>query len=79
MGFRPQRYATGVYDEQVYYPLAAAETMADLEAYRWPDPDWYDYAALPALAAQFPDRAVDVRLHRPVLLSQPDCAGWSFR
>ena len=58
MGFRPQRYATGIYDEQVYYPLAEAETIADLESYRWPDPDWYDYAALPALAAQFSDRAV---------------------
>ena len=33
MGFRPQRYATGVYDEQVHYPLAQAETIADLEAY----------------------------------------------
>lgn len=59
MGFRPQRYATGSYDEQVHYPLAQAETIADLEAYPWPSPDWYDYAALPGLAAQFPNRAIE--------------------
>ena len=40
------------------HPLAAAETIADLEAYRWPDPDWYDYAALPGLATRFSGRAV---------------------
>lgn len=59
MGYRQQPYATGVYREQIYYPLAAAETIADLQAYRWPSPDWYDYAALPDLAAQYPDRAIE--------------------
>lgn len=58
MGYRVQAYATGSYSEQVYYPLAEAETIADLDAYRWPSPDWYDYSALPGLAAQYPDRAV---------------------
>ena len=58
MGFRPQRVAGGSYDEQVYFPLAQAETIADLEAYAWPSPDWYDYARLPELAAQFPGRAI---------------------
>lgn len=58
MGSRRQAYAGGVYNEQVIYPLAAAETIADLEAYRWPDPDWYDYAALPALAARCSSRAI---------------------
>jgi len=57
-GYRPQAYGTGVYLEQVYYPLADAETIADLEAHRWPSPDWYDYAALPSLAAQYPNRAI---------------------
>lgn len=59
MGFRPQSYATGVYNEQVHYPLAAAETIADLRAYRWPSPDWYDYSALPELAAHYPGRAIE--------------------
>ncbi len=59
MGFRRQEFQGGSYDEQVYYPLAKAETLADLQAYHWPDPDWYDYAQLPALAAQSPGRAIE--------------------
>jgi uroporphyrinogen decarboxylase len=59
IGSRPQRYATGIYNEQVHYPLAEAETIADLDLYRWPSPDWYDYDALPALAALYPDRAIE--------------------
>lgn len=58
MGYRPQDYGAGVYDEQFYYPLAEAQTIADLEAYPWPSPDWYDYAALPRLAEQAAGRAV---------------------
>jgi uroporphyrinogen decarboxylase len=59
MGYRIQSYATGTYDEQVVFPLAQARTLADLDAYPWPSPDWYDYAALPRLAAQYPDRAIE--------------------
>jgi uroporphyrinogen decarboxylase len=59
MGNRAQAVDSGSYDEQVYYPLAQAETIADLEAYPWPSPDWYDYSALPALAAQYPGRAIE--------------------
>jgi uroporphyrinogen decarboxylase len=58
MGYRIQGYGTGTYDEQVYFPLASAETIADLEAYPWPSPEWYDYSAIPALAAQYPGRAI---------------------
>ena len=39
------------------YPLAGAETIADLEAYRWPDPTG-TIAALPGLATRFAGRAV---------------------
>ena len=46
MRFKAQTYDGGQYWEQVHYPLAEAETIADLQAYPWPDPDWYDYAAL---------------------------------
>jgi uroporphyrinogen decarboxylase len=60
-GFRMQAYGSGAYEEQVFYPLAQAETIADLEAYPWPSPDWYDYAALPGLiAANSHGRAVGV-------------------
>ncbi|MHB0856768.1 MAG: uroporphyrinogen decarboxylase family protein [Anaerolineae bacterium] len=58
-GYRLQSYGTGAYAEQARYPLAEAETIADLEAYAWPSPDWYDYAALPGLAAQYPERAIE--------------------
>jgi uroporphyrinogen decarboxylase len=57
---RRQEYAGGVYWEQVGYPLAGAETIADLDAYPWPNPDWYDYAALPDMAAQYPGRAIQI-------------------
>ena len=59
MGFRPQVYPTGVYQEQVYWPLAGAQSIADLQAYRWPSPDWYDYSALPELASQYRGRAIE--------------------
>jgi uroporphyrinogen decarboxylase len=58
MGYRKQAYTAGVYDEQVHYPLAGAETIADLEAYPWPSLDWYDYTALPSLIARYPGRVI---------------------
>lgn len=58
MGYRAQTYETGVYHEQIVYPLANAETIEDLEAYQWPDPDWYDYSVIPAAAAAWPGRAI---------------------
>ena len=59
MGYHRQPYATGVYDEQVYFPLAQAETIADLERYPWPSPEDYDYASLPAQARRYPGRAIE--------------------
>lgn len=58
--WRKQEYNNGVYWEQVGYPLAQAETIADLDAYRWPDPSWYDYASLPDMAAEYPGRVIQV-------------------
>lgn len=46
MRYRRTRYATGTYDEQVGYPLAAARTVADLDDYAWPSPDWFDYSTI---------------------------------
>ena len=50
MRSRPVRYPTGVYQEQCYYPLAAARTIDDLNAYRWPTVDWFDYSEMKAAA-----------------------------
>ncbi|MCP4166304.1 MAG: hypothetical protein GY759_10470 [Chloroflexi bacterium] len=65
MGSRPQTYDTGSYGEQVYYPLAEAESITDLESYRWPDPDWYDYSALPQLAERCAGRAISLGYTAP--------------
>jgi uroporphyrinogen decarboxylase len=46
MRFKAQSYDGGFYWEQVYYPLAEAETIKDLEDFPWPNPDWFDYDAL---------------------------------
>lgn len=58
MGFRRIAYEGGAYNERVRNPLAGAETIADLEAFAWPVPDWYDYTALPGLARRCEGRAV---------------------
>ena len=48
----PISYGEGSYNEIEHYPLADAETPADLEEHRWPSPDWFDYATLPARIAR---------------------------
>jgi uroporphyrinogen decarboxylase len=45
-------HGTGRYLEQASYPLAAAQTVADLDAFRWPSPDWFDYAGFRAMTEQ---------------------------
>ncbi len=47
-GVRYQRmdYGSGAYDEPAHCPLAAAETVADVHAHRWPDPDDFDYGTV---------------------------------
>jgi uroporphyrinogen decarboxylase len=39
-------YGTGAYDEPAYRPLAEAQTVAEVHAHRWPDPDDFDYQAI---------------------------------
>ena len=36
----------GPFEEVVEPPLADAQTVADVEAHPWPDPDWFDYEGL---------------------------------
>lgn len=47
-GVRYQRvdYGSGAYDEPSHCPLAAAETVADVQAHRWPAPEDCDYAVI---------------------------------
>ena len=58
MGFRRVVYDTGVYWELVGHPLASANSIADLQGYPWPDPDWYDYSVLPDYVSRCGGRAI---------------------
>jgi uroporphyrinogen decarboxylase len=42
----------GAYGEQYFYPLAKAGTLDDLDAYRWPSAEWYDYSGMRAKARE---------------------------
>lgn len=43
--YRQVPYETGVYSEPENHPLAAYNSVEEIEAnYRWPSPDWWDYS-----------------------------------
>lgn len=44
--YRQCDYGTGSYQEPYYHPLAMAQTIEDLQKYRWPNPDWFNYQPL---------------------------------
>lgn len=37
------------YYEITYHPLGKAQSVKEIEDYDWPDPDWWDYSAVPAI------------------------------
>ena len=43
-----QQGGGGSYDEIEYYPLNTAESVEDVYLHAWPQPEWFDYAGLPA-------------------------------
>jgi uroporphyrinogen decarboxylase len=46
--FHSIQYGTGEYAEVISNPLAAFNSVEEIEAnYRWPSPDWYDYSHVP--------------------------------
>ncbi|HLA39455.1 MAG TPA: uroporphyrinogen decarboxylase family protein, partial [Candidatus Glassbacteria bacterium] len=49
---------TGYYDEIVYHPLAAAETVAEVEEYDWPDPALLEFQHLNELRRTQPEKAI---------------------
>jgi uroporphyrinogen decarboxylase len=53
-GLRTRRmdYGMGTYDETCFHPLAAAQTIDDLERYEWPSADWFDYSKMRKVAAE---------------------------
>ncbi|MGQ9555881.1 MAG: uroporphyrinogen decarboxylase family protein [Anaerolineae bacterium] len=58
MTYRWQQYESGSYWEQVGYPLAEAETIADIDAFPWPRPQWYDYSIMRDKAREAGERAI---------------------
>ena len=45
----------GAYTETFEYALAAAETVAEVDAHRWPEADWFDFAGLLPALERHPD------------------------
>ena len=55
---RKMPYAGGFYWEQSFFPLAFAKTTADLDTYRWPSADWFDFSTLKAQARRVREKRV---------------------
>ncbi len=58
VGLKRIEFGSGAYDEAVCRPLAAMQTLDDVEAHPWPDPDRYDYATIEAQCDAFAEYAV---------------------
>ncbi len=43
---------TGAYEEFARYPLSQATSLSDLKSHPWPEPDWWDFSALPGVIQQ---------------------------
>jgi uroporphyrinogen decarboxylase len=55
---RPMPNEFGEYAEPVNAPYAGWETVEQAAAFPWPNPDWFDYEALPAICARYPQFAI---------------------
>jgi len=68
--FVAQEYGDGmgVYHEVLMHPLAEAQTVAEIDAYDWPNPDWFDYASLRAEIERHRDYPHQAGHYEPFLL-----------
>ena len=60
-GHESTLHATGVdtYPVTTHFPLAGMETIDDVKkGYRFPSPDWFDYASLAEQCARYPGKAL---------------------
>jgi uroporphyrinogen decarboxylase len=57
---RPMPNQYGEYAEAVEIPYAGWTTVEEADRFPWPDPDWFEYGAIPALCAQYPNAAIAV-------------------
>jgi len=58
----------GTYEEAVLHPLAEACSVADVDRFRWPDPDDWDYAGLRAHCGEWPDYPILAGTSEPFYL-----------
>ncbi len=65
MRTRPMQYPTGVYSEQCHWPLAFAKTVADLEQYAWPSPDWFDFRGVREQCEAHREHAIEAGYFAP--------------
>jgi len=67
--YRSVDYGLGKYDEPAVMPLAGADTVAEVNAHRWPDPDQFDYRPVAkALKEDDGFRPVHAGCYEPLLL-----------
>jgi len=55
---KAQAYDTGVYWEISVWPIADAETIDDLQEYRWPNADWFDFSNIPSACDAIVDHPI---------------------
>lgn len=67
---------TGAYEEYAAWPLAEATSVEDLKGYAWPDPDWWDFAALPEVIKQID---ADAEHHVRFRIGSVFEVGWQLR
>jgi uroporphyrinogen decarboxylase len=57
----PHKYvqvAGGAYPEPIVHPLSNAVSLDEVEAWPWPDPDWFDYSHLYDLCREYKDYCI---------------------
>jgi len=66
--YKAMAVAGGTYNEVVHHPLINAETVEDVDAYAWPEPDWYSCDTIPAQIDKADDRPVIAGHFEPFML-----------
>ncbi|NQU22717.1 MAG: uroporphyrinogen-III decarboxylase-like protein [Candidatus Nealsonbacteria bacterium] len=67
--YRQVDYGMGAYAEPVFHPLAEMDSVEQVRAYRWPDPDEFDYDVVTkTLDEEDGYRAVHAGCYEPFLL-----------
>ncbi len=46
VGWKPQGYGLGTYNEMAFHPLAEAKSVKEIKEYAWPKLDWFDFSHL---------------------------------